>query len=379
MGEKLKKEDMMFTSGYNFEGYRITEYLGFCSGECALGTGIFSEIGAEITDFFGKKSDMYAQKMMAAKSAAFEAMLDQAMEQGANAILGVDIDFVTFAKDIMGVIANGTSVKIQKLEDDHKKEPLLPGVKENIIVYPVVNYYETLVIRPTNLSFNLETRKAKVSFWTYQDADLTAVNVDLLAHTLFGTTYEYSDINFSACRRNGVITETEEVYLEIPLNELKVIQSFTVRIKHYIVLGKVHTPDKGYKVTDMTVEQLLEFRKAYGEDAVNDFSEDPFCWTCMCGRNNENEETECCLCGRIRGQYRGVINPKLMDLSSLLDDLKELSSCDEIMRYLLDYQTKNHMDFSEELLAEVQKMTRMERAYGNMKDSMVTVLEKYFS
>ena len=39
---------ILLTSGYNFEGYRIKKYLGFCSGECALGTGFLSSLGAEI-------------------------------------------------------------------------------------------------------------------------------------------------------------------------------------------------------------------------------------------------------------------------------------------------------------------------------------------
>ena len=58
---------MLMTSGYNFEGYTITEYLGVFSGECALGTGFLSSLGAGISDFLGTNSKMYSNKLKEAK------------------------------------------------------------------------------------------------------------------------------------------------------------------------------------------------------------------------------------------------------------------------------------------------------------------------
>lgn len=49
-------EDLIITSGFNFEGYRITKYIGFYSGECALGTGFLSSLEAGIADIFGSNS-----------------------------------------------------------------------------------------------------------------------------------------------------------------------------------------------------------------------------------------------------------------------------------------------------------------------------------
>lgn len=45
---------MLITSGCGFDGYRITKYLDFCSGECALGTGFLNSFGANLADFLGK-------------------------------------------------------------------------------------------------------------------------------------------------------------------------------------------------------------------------------------------------------------------------------------------------------------------------------------
>ena len=52
-------KNIQITSGYNFEGYNITEYLGLCSGEAALGTGFLSSLGAGIAYILGTNSTMY--------------------------------------------------------------------------------------------------------------------------------------------------------------------------------------------------------------------------------------------------------------------------------------------------------------------------------
>ena len=105
---------MLITTGYNFEGYTIIEYLGVFSGECVLGTGFLSSLGAGFSDMFGTNSGMYAGKLRRAKQSAMNVLERQVREIGANAIIGLDIDYTTFSADIMGVIANGTAVKIVK-------------------------------------------------------------------------------------------------------------------------------------------------------------------------------------------------------------------------------------------------------------------------
>lgn len=52
---------VLLTSGYNFEGYKIKKYMGFCSGECVLGTGFFSALNAGVADFLGSNSSMYEE------------------------------------------------------------------------------------------------------------------------------------------------------------------------------------------------------------------------------------------------------------------------------------------------------------------------------
>ena len=102
------------TTGYEFTGYTITEYQGVISGDAVLGTGFFSEFTASLSDFFGTQSNTFANKMIEVKNAAKQRLIEQSMQLGGNAIIGVDFDYVTFGNNMIGVSAIGTSVTIEK-------------------------------------------------------------------------------------------------------------------------------------------------------------------------------------------------------------------------------------------------------------------------
>ena len=63
---------MLITSDYTFEGYRILQYLGFVSGQVALGTGPLSEIAASFTNLFGIESGMFSDKLEQVQASAFQ-------------------------------------------------------------------------------------------------------------------------------------------------------------------------------------------------------------------------------------------------------------------------------------------------------------------
>lgn len=113
--QKILNDNMM-TTGYSFDGYKIVSYNGVISGEVVLGTGFLSEFGASLSDVFGMESNMFAKKLKLAKQAASKKLVEEAVRTGSNAVIGVDYDYVTFSSNMMGVIANGTGVTIEKLE-----------------------------------------------------------------------------------------------------------------------------------------------------------------------------------------------------------------------------------------------------------------------
>lgn len=109
------------TTGLTFDGYEIVEYLGVISGDVVIGTGVFSELDASISDMFGIKADGYAIKMRKLKRNAVDILVKEAIEMGGNAIIGVDFDYVTFNNNMIGISANGTAVIIEKPEQDFKQ------------------------------------------------------------------------------------------------------------------------------------------------------------------------------------------------------------------------------------------------------------------
>lgn len=110
-------KNFKYTTGYDFDGYKIIEYKGIVSGEVVLGTGFISEFSASFSDFFGTKSSMFAEKMRSAKKEAQDRLLKNAMKEGANALIGVDFDYITFDNNVLGISANGTAVVIEKQEN----------------------------------------------------------------------------------------------------------------------------------------------------------------------------------------------------------------------------------------------------------------------
>ena len=115
--KKIFIENYMLTTGFEFSGYKITKYIGVISGQVVLGTGFLSELTASFADFFGEESEKFANKLETAKNAAVEKLIMKSTDKGGNAIIGVDFDYITFHGNMIGVVANGTSVIIEKTEE----------------------------------------------------------------------------------------------------------------------------------------------------------------------------------------------------------------------------------------------------------------------
>ena len=118
LDEQLEKYKIlnshMLTTGYDFCGYTIKKYVRIVSGETVLGTGFLSELGAKVTDFLGVESDNLSKKLEVAKTTALEKLIRKSIGVGGNAIIGVDFDYINFSSNMIGVVANGTSVIIEK-------------------------------------------------------------------------------------------------------------------------------------------------------------------------------------------------------------------------------------------------------------------------
>ena len=106
---------MLVTTTPNIEGKRITDYIGLVNGEAIIGANLVKDFFANITDVVGGRSGAYEQGLREAKSIAIKEMIDQATRLGANAIVGVDLDYQTIGGNgsMLMVSANGTAVVIE--------------------------------------------------------------------------------------------------------------------------------------------------------------------------------------------------------------------------------------------------------------------------
>jgi uncharacterized protein YbjQ (UPF0145 family) len=109
---------MIVVTTPSMDGRRIKQYLGLVSGDAILGANIFRDLFAGIRDIVGGRSGAYEKELRTAKRLALVEMMDEATELGANAVVGVDLDYETITMGSGGsmlmVSASGTAVVIDE-------------------------------------------------------------------------------------------------------------------------------------------------------------------------------------------------------------------------------------------------------------------------
>lgn len=104
---------MLLTTTSTLEGKEIIEYLGIVTGETIIGANIFKDFFAGIRDIVGGRSGSYEDVLRQAKETALREMSEQAERIGANAVIGVDLDYETVGSGgtMLMVTAAGTAVR----------------------------------------------------------------------------------------------------------------------------------------------------------------------------------------------------------------------------------------------------------------------------
>lgn len=105
---------MITTTTHSIEGKTIEQYLGVISAEVIIGANVFKDILGGLRNFFGGRSGTYEKVMSEAKQNALNDLTEKAQSLGANAIVGIDLDFETVGSggSMMMVIASGTAVRV---------------------------------------------------------------------------------------------------------------------------------------------------------------------------------------------------------------------------------------------------------------------------
>ena len=103
---------MLVTTTPSVEGRRITRYCGVVCGEAIMGANIFKDLFAGIRDIVGGRSATYERELQRAREIALKELEDRAAALGANAVVGVDLDYEVMGREngMLMVSASGTAV-----------------------------------------------------------------------------------------------------------------------------------------------------------------------------------------------------------------------------------------------------------------------------
>ncbi|MCJ7811805.1 heavy metal-binding domain-containing protein [bacterium] len=103
---------MIVTTTPTIEGKTIKGYKGIVAGEAIMGANVIRDIFASITDIVGGRSSAYEQKLVQAGEISIQEMVESAERLGANAFVGVDIDYEVVREGVLMVTASGTAVMV---------------------------------------------------------------------------------------------------------------------------------------------------------------------------------------------------------------------------------------------------------------------------
>ena len=106
---------MIVTSTDSVEGRQVAQYLGIVAGEAIMGVNVFRDLFSSVRDIVGGRAGGYQAALREAREAAFADMQEAARSVGADAIVGVDVDYEVLGKEngMLMVSVKGTAVRLR--------------------------------------------------------------------------------------------------------------------------------------------------------------------------------------------------------------------------------------------------------------------------
>ncbi len=103
---------MILTTTNTIQGRTISTYHGIVVGEAIMGANIVRDLFARVTDIVGGRSGQYENKLRDAREAAMDELTQEALQKGADAVVGIDIDYEIISDSMMMVSVSGTAVSL---------------------------------------------------------------------------------------------------------------------------------------------------------------------------------------------------------------------------------------------------------------------------
>lgn len=360
--------EIMLTSGFNFEGYEITEYLGFVSGQTVLGSNFFKGLAAGVTEVSDSESEKLTGKLEQANELAMDKLKKVAEKRGADAIIGLKIDSTEFANNSMGTIASGTAVKIAKKVDEDKK------IRKELYVS---NYYNRLVPRPVKVALSGTNNSVSIStyFFNYNKDDIKAIRADVELTNLYEEKLLLKNLDFVFEKGNVSLIEANEIECKLPAKDILLIKDSKVTISKYVTSRGVFACNDLPINVSLPLHRLAALKEKRGIDAVEKYQTDGMVWTCNCGYVNEAGSEECMICARKQEDMKSTskFNPDEM-IAKMQTKEYVIEIKDVLMEYIKDIDSEYRM----ELLEIMESGLQYEKTRGNMKDTVIEKVEKVF-
>ncbi len=356
--------DIMITTGAAFEGYDIEEYLGYVSGQDALGSNFIQSIAANVSD----ASEQDSANLERCNEDALKHLTKAAKQRGANAIIGVRLNYALFASSSVGVVASGTAVKIRK------KPVIADSVHKELVV---TNYYTRLVPRPVKVILDGTKSQVNMSVWfyNYNLDDILAVRGDVELTNLYDEKLVIKGMDFVFGKGNVSLIESEFVQSKLSPNDVMLLKDAKVIINKYVTPRGVFACNDTPVNVSMTVHRLEALKAKRGIDAVEKYRTDGMIWTCNCGYVNEAGAEECVVCGRKQEEMKST---STFNYEEMLAKMNEKEYVIEIKDVLMDYIKDIDAKYRLELLEIMESGLQYEKTRGNMKETVLEKVEKVF-
>jgi len=358
-------KSIMITTCDSFEDYKVDEYLGFVSSQSILGSNFISGLAANVTDVARKDT----AKLEQCRENAVEQLMRTAEEKGANAIIGVSMNYAPFEAGSFGIIVSGTAVKISKvvrITDDVHKELL------------VTNYYTRVVPRPVKIILDGDSKELsmKVVCYNYNNDDIMAIRANVEFTNLYDERLILENVNFVFTKGNNLSTiESDYTNCAVSPNDLQLLKDAKVVLTRYATPRGIYACNDTPRNISMSIRRLEALKAKRGIDAVEKYKTDGMIWTCNCGHVNEAGCEECVICGR---KQRDIETKSSFNYEKMVDEMNKKEYVTEIkdvlMRNIQDIDAKYRL----QLLEIMESGLQYEKTRGNMKETVIEKVEKVF-
>lgn len=319
---------MLKTTGMNFEGYHVDQYIDILSEEIVFKNGFMKKLFASVGDIFSsmnlRDTEMSGATSLIenGKKYVMERFVNKAENMGGNAILGMQFD-TSFGTEIIRISVSGTVVRVSKDENIiNDKKIKLPVRGSNYIQLKCAGaiYHKTDDYQSVSLDI----------FNPHGD-EISGVKCDLFFRTVFGDCIDLKNqmfIKFAEQSKNHWISEP--VICELSDDLMKTVDAVDIVVKKCIVNGNV---------TEVTTEEINTLEEL-----------------------NELEKS----------------SMPTIDFNELLIEAEKLSSAKAIYEYIKTYVQADPEAISSELIEKLKKHANLERLYGNEKHESMLTLRSFF-